>query len=56
MGCACPLGKSIDSFSREIDGWSLSYRRWAGDALTAADPVGMEENHNGRKFPVQRVG
>ena len=56
IDCVCPLGNSIDSFSREIDGRSLSYRRRAGDALAAADPVGVEENHEGRKFPVQRVG
>jgi hypothetical protein len=56
MGCACPLENSIDSFSREVDGRSLSYRRWAGDALAAADPMGVEENHEGGKFSVQQVG
>ena len=56
MGCACPLENSIDSTSREIDDRRLSYRRLAGGALTAADPVGVEENREGRKFSIQQVG
>jgi hypothetical protein len=54
MGCACPLENSNGSFSREMNGLVLSDRRRSGKALAAADPVWVEENHEDRKFSVQR--
>jgi hypothetical protein len=54
MGCACPVANSIDSFSREINGRSRSFRRRDAEASAAAESVAVEENREGRKFSVQR--